>query len=72
MGSAEDKYCGDCGTAIVASSNAHLFSHPAEAGAVKQYAPDEIEELISLRTLARAEELASERVTQSDIDSIFK
>jgi hypothetical protein len=71
LGKAEDKYCGDCGTALVASSNEHLFSHPTDTGAVKQYAPDEIEELISLRTIARDEEAASERVTQSDIDSIF-
>jgi Double zinc ribbon len=71
LGKAEDKYCGDCGTAIVAAANEHLFSHPAETGAVKQYALDEIEELLSLRRTARQEEAASERVTQNDIDSIF-
>ena len=71
MGKSEDKFCGDCGTALVAASNEHLFSHPTESGVVKQYAPDEIEELISLRKIAREEEAASERVTQNDIDSIF-
>lgn len=71
MGQPDDKYCGECGTALVTSSNEHLFSHPAEAGAPKQYAPDEIEELVSLRKIARQEEASSERVTQHDIDSIF-
>ena len=71
MGKSEDKYCGDCGAALTASPNERLFSHPAEAGAPKQYAPDEIEELLALRKIARYEEAASERVTQHDIDSIF-
>jgi len=71
MGKAEDKYCGECGTTLSASSNEHLFSHPAETGAPKQYALDEIEELVSLRKIARQEEASSERVTQHDIDSIF-
>jgi len=72
MGKLEDKYCGDCGAVLAAAPNEHLFSHPAQAGAPKQYAPDEIEELLSLRKLARDEEAASEHVTQNDIDSIFK
>ncbi len=72
MGKTEDRYCGDCGAALHASPNEHLFSHPAEAGAVKQYAPNEIEDLLSLRKIARQEEAASERVTQDDIDSIFR
>jgi hypothetical protein len=72
LGKAEDNYCGDCGTALVAAANEHLFSHPAQAGAPKQYALDEIEELLSLRKVARDEEAASERVTQNDIDSIFR
>ncbi len=71
MGKAEDKYCGDCGNALVASANEHLFSHPGGTGEVKQYALDEIEELLSLRKIARQEEAASKRVTQNDIDSIF-
>jgi predicted amidophosphoribosyltransferase len=71
MGKPDDKYCGDCGTALVASSNEHLFNRPAEPGTPKQYAPDEIEELISLRKITRYEEAASKRVTQNDIDSIF-
>ena len=71
MGKAEDKFCCDCGTALLASSNEHLFSHPAEAGVVKQYAFDEIEELLSLRKKAQQDKVASERVTQHDIDSIF-
>jgi uncharacterized Zn finger protein len=71
LGKAEDKFCGDCGTALLVSSNDHLFSHPVEAGAPKQYAFDEIEELLSLRKIARQEEAASERVSQHDIDSIF-
>ncbi|MGA7160949.1 MAG: zinc ribbon domain-containing protein [Bacteroidota bacterium] len=71
LGKAEDKYCGECGTALAVSSNEHLFSHPNEPAAVKQYALDEIEELLSLRKIAREEEAASERMTQQDIDSIF-
>ena len=71
MGKGEDKFCGDCGTALLATAHEHLFSHPAETGVVKQYAVDEIEELLSLRKIARQEEAASERVTQSDLDSIF-
>ncbi len=71
MGKREDKYCGDCGAILSAAPNEHLFSHPARADAPKQYAPDEVEELLSLRKLARDEEAASERVTQNDIDSIF-
>jgi len=71
MGKGEDKYCGDCGTALVAAANEHLFSHPGETGVIKQYAFDEIEELLSLRKIARENEAASERVTQNDIDSIF-
>ncbi len=71
MGKVDDKYCGDCGTALVASANGQLFTHPGQTGDVKQYASDEIEELLSLRKIARQEEAASERVTQNDIDSIF-
>lgn len=71
MGKAEDKFCCDCGAALLASSNEHLFSHPTETGVVKQYAFDEIEEILSLRKKARQDEAASERVTQHDIDSIF-
>ncbi len=71
LGSAEDKYCGDCGATLVALSKEHLFSLPAEAGAPKQYTLNEIEELLSLRKIARQEESSSQRVTQQDIDSIF-
>jgi len=71
MGRPEDKFCGECGMTTSSSPNEHLFKRAPQMGATKQYMPDEIEELLQLRKQARFEEAASERVNQSDIDSIF-
>jgi Double zinc ribbon len=71
VGDINDKYCGVCGTTLALNAQKRLFSPPEEPGIPKQYSPDEIQDLLSLRKIARQEEAASSRVTQTDVDSIF-
>lgn len=71
----EDKFCGICGAVLAGSlSQEHLFSPKALGGAnaPRQYTPDEIDELLSLRADVRQEQMASEKLTQEDLDSLFK
>lgn len=71
----EDKYCGICGATLAAPlSQEHLFSSKAlgESALPRQYAPDEIDELLSLRVTVRQEQTATEKLTQEDLDSLFK
>ena len=71
----EDKFCGNCGAVLAGPlAHQHLFSPKAlsETDSPRQYAPDEIDELLSLRADLRQEQIASEKLTQEDLDSLFK
>ncbi len=71
VGDINDKYCGVCGNALAVNAQERLFSPPEEPGTPKQYTLDEIQDLLSLRKIARAEEAASSTVTQTDADLLF-
>jgi len=71
VGDINDKYCGVCGNALAMNAQERLFSPPEEPGTPKQYSPEEIMDLLSLRKIARAEEAASSTVTQDDVDLLF-
>ena len=66
-----DNFCGVCGNALGPNSKEHLFSPPEQPDKPKQYTREEIQDLLSLRRVAREEEDASAKVTQRDVDSIF-
>jgi hypothetical protein len=71
----EDKYCGICGAVLTAAlPQEHLFSPKvlSDSNSPRQYAPDEIDELLSLRLAVRKEQSAPEKLTQEDLDSLFK
>jgi hypothetical protein len=71
----EDKFCGICGAVLTAPlSHEHLFSTKAlgDSKLPRQYAPDEIDELLSLRATVRQDQTAAEKLTQEDLDSLFK
>ncbi len=70
-----DKFCGSCGAILTAPrSQEHLFSSKAlgDSKLPRQYAPDDIDELLSLRATVRQEQAAAEKLTQEDLDSLFK
>jgi RNA polymerase subunit RPABC4/transcription elongation factor Spt4 len=71
VGDINDKFCGVCGNTLALNAQESLFSPPENPGAPKQYSPEEVHDLLSLRKIVRLEEAASARVTQSDVDSIF-
>jgi hypothetical protein len=71
----EDKFCGNCGAVLTAPlSQEHLFSSKAlgDSKLPRQYGPNEIDELLSLRATVRQEQAAAEKLTQEDLDSLFK
>jgi hypothetical protein len=71
----EDKFCGSCGAVLTAPlSQGHLFTAKAlgDSKLPRQYAPDDIDILLSLRATLRQEQTAAEKLTQEDLDSLFK
>lgn len=69
------KFCGMCGTAFVSPGNQQgLFTRSAitPSHTPRQYTGEEIEDLLSLRVLARQEALNSEQLTQKDLDALFQ
>jgi len=71
LGPLEDKFCANCGNSLAVNSQERLFSPPEQPDKPRQYSPEEIQDLLSLRKVARQEEAASAKVSQSDVDSIF-
>ncbi len=70
----KDKFCGVCGAKLTGLlSQEHLFSAKAlgDSKLPKQYASEDLEELLSLRIILRQEKIASERLTQDDLDALF-
>lgn len=67
-----DKFCGNCGAVLTAQG--HLFSAKAlgDSKLPRQYAPDDIDELVSLRQILQQEKTAAEKLTQEDLDSLFR
>ncbi len=71
----EDKFCGICGAVLPGPlAQEHLFSAKAlgDSKLPRQYSPTEIDELLSLRATIREEQTAAEKLTQEDLDSLFK
>jgi len=72
----DDKFCADCGAVLTTPlSQGHLFSTKALGGDSKlprQYSPIDIEELLSLRLILQEERIAGEKLTQEDLDALFK
>ena len=73
-----DRFCASCGLALVASlsvesaPSARLKTEVIDPGSMRQYTPDEIDELLSLRRTMKLEEPSSKSLSQSEIDKLFK
>jgi hypothetical protein len=63
-----DRFCSSCGQAIGAAAVETIL--PAQ-NTTKQYTPNEIEELLTLRKLTRREDNASKTLNQDDVDKLF-
>ena len=66
----DDKYCGVCGFALIASLKKDM-SQAAEPRGPRQYTEAEIEELLSLRSKLQPGQKNSSMLTQQDIDQLF-
>jgi predicted amidophosphoribosyltransferase len=70
-----DQYCGNCGLMLAAS----LIQKPVQPKpaarttkkSVRQYSPEDIEELLSLRTQYSSESQSQVTLNQDEIDSLF-
>lgn len=78
INSLDDRYCASCGLALLSalkqddpsSRSATSLTAPT---AVKQYTPQEIEELLSLRAgHIKKEETSAKSLKQEDIDKLFE
>jgi hypothetical protein len=73
--SIEDKFCGFCGFPISTAQMKNAADNPVSFRhrhlSVRQYSPQEIEELLHMRRAIQRERDASRTVEQNDIDEIF-
>lgn len=72
----DDRYCGSCGSPLALSLEDEPpaiagSSFSSSSAAVKQYAPQEIEVLLSLRRTLKKEETAVKTFRQDDVDKLF-
>ena len=65
----DDRFCSSCG---LAAGDVDLSISPRLPSPVKQYTPQEIEELLILRRLMRKVENASKTLNQDDVDKLFE
>jgi predicted amidophosphoribosyltransferase len=78
INSLDDQYCGSCGLALLPSMKHDDGSSPSATSlttptAKKQYTPQEIEHLLSLRSAyIKKEGTSSKTLKQEDIDKLFE
>lgn len=65
----DDRFCSSCG---LAAGDVNLSVSPRLPSTIKQYSPQEIEELLILRRSMRKAENASITLNQEDVDKLFE
>ena len=65
----DDRFCSSCG---LAAGDVDSSISPRLPSTVKQYTPQEIEELLMLRRSMRKAESISKTLNQDDVDKLFE
>jgi hypothetical protein len=65
----DDRFCSSCGLAV---GDVDLSLSPRLPFPIKQYTPQEIEELLVLRRSVRKAENAAKTLNQDDVDKLFE